>query len=504
LDDFSLVKLNGDPANKTAFADGVVKALKAYRPGVLRYWAGQLGDTIENLTAPVGARRRAGFSAFGTTAGDQQLGLHEFLQLSEAVDAEPWVVIPITISTSDASWLIDYLAGPVSTSGGARRAARGQVQPWTTMFRKIHLEFGNEAWNSIFKGGTMEYGQPYGNRAQDIFAAMRSNPNFQGSGGRENGNQGQSPTNSSPFDLVIGGQAYYPERNGSIQAACNNNDSFATAPYQQMQVDSFGAPDQLWGPAFAEAEMDSVSGNSNKTVHLVNANAAGRTVRQTVYEINFHTTAGKIDQATLDSFTPALGAGIAVADHMLILLQKFGMREQMLFALPQYSFQRGDGKTVKLWGSVVDMGVTDVRRPQFLALQMINRILRGDMLGTKQTGADPVWDQPLTNGVHLSKAHYLHSYAFAQGDSMALVLVNLSLATPLPVTFSGQAPAGAVTLNQLTSANPSDNNESGAVVVPKVSTITNFSASNPFELPPYSLSVLSWTRASASGGQSVH
>ena len=494
LDDVSLVQTNGDPTNTTAFLDAVVNALKEYNPGILRYWAGQLGDTIDNLTAPVGARQRAGYSAFGTGQDDQQMGLHEFLQLSQAVGAEPWFVLPITISTSEASWLIDYLAGPTTTVGGARRAARGQSQPWTAVFPQIHLEFGNEAWNNIFKGGSIEESQPYGNRAQEIFAAMRSNPYFfEANTITALSTRVLSPPSRGTFDLVIGGQAAYPARNAGIQSACNNNDSFATAPYQQMQVDSYSSPQQLWGPAFAEAEMDVTTGHSSQSAPLIANAAAGRTVRESVYEINFHTTAGAIDQATLDAFTPALGAGLSVADHMLMLLKRFGMRDQMLFALPQYSFQRPDGKTLRLWGSVVDMGVTDLRRPQFLALQMVNQAVVGDMLVTTHAGADPTWNQPLMNGVGLSNAHSLHSYAFSDGATHTIVLLNLSLTSSQPVTFTGLAPTGNVTINQLTSASPSDTNESGPVVVPHSALLSNFVPTSALSLPPYSLTVLSWS-----------
>jgi hypothetical protein len=117
----------------------------------------------------------------------------------------------------------------------------------------------------------------------------------------------------------------------------------------------------------------------------------------------------------------------------------------------------------------------------------------GDMLVTTHAGADPTWNQPLMNGVGLSNAHSLHSYAFSDGATHTIVLLNLSLTSSQPVTFTGLAPTGNVTMNQLTSASPSDTNESGPVVVPHSALLSNFDPTSALSLPPYSLTVLSWS-----------
>ena len=490
IDNVNLTQTNTDPSNTTAFRDPVVNALKAFSPGVLRFWAGQLGDTLDNLIADPNSRMRAGYLAWYNEQDDISYGLHEFLQLCEVVGAEPWFVVPSTFSPTDASNLIQYLAGSSGTPYGAKRAARGQATPWTSVFTKIHLEFGNEAWNGTFKGGSIEYSAPYGQRAQTLFGAMRGNAAYIG----------------SAFDLVLGGQAGWPGRNQDIQNNCNNNDSFGVAPYMMNTVDSFSDNESLYGSTFAEGEAyQSASGTSEGVANglmLQNQLAikgSNHPVPLSFYEMNLSTTQGSITQSALNSYASSVGAGLAVAETMLIQAGQ-GVITQNLFALPQYESKRPDGSTVFLWGAVVDMGVTDRRRPQFLALQLANQAIgnNGVMLQTVHTGANPTWNQPLVNTVQLNGAHYLQSFAFSNSSGNSVVVFNLHRTASLPVTFSGpNAPAGSVQMTVLTSANLMDTNETAQVVTPVSSTVNNFNPSNSLSLPPISMTVLTWGAGSS-------
>jgi hypothetical protein len=485
LDDVSLTQTDSDPSNPTAFRDPVVNTLRTLKPGVLRFWAGQLGDTLDNLIAGPYERQRSGYSAFYTSQDDISYGLPEFLQLCETVRAEPWVVVPSTFSAPEAAHLIEYLAGGSSTPYGSKRAAEGHPDPWSSSFAKIHLEFGNEAWNSTFKGGNIEYSAPYGQRARTIFGTMRGN----------------SAYNASSFDLVLGGQASWPERNRDIQNNCNNNDSFTIAPYMMNTVNSFSTSEDLFGSTFAEPEAlvsptgmaEGVSGG----MMLLNQQAlraSSHPVPLSLYEVNVHTLSGGT-QDVLNSYASSLGAGLAVADSMLQQMRR-GVLTQNLFALSQYQFLRPDKTKIFLWGAVVDMGVTDRRRPQFLALELANRAIgrNATMLQTLHSGADPTWNQPLVNTVKLTRAHYLQSFAFARGSQRSLVVFNLHRASSLPVSFSGMnAPTGAVRMQQLTSALPTDTNEDSVKVNIASQTLAGFDPSDTLSLPPYSMTVLSWT-----------
>jgi hypothetical protein len=488
MDDVSLTQTNSDPANVTAFRDPVVSALKTLQPGVLRFWAGQLGDTLDNLIADPFGRQRAGYLASSVGQYDISYGLPEFLQLCAAIGAEPWFVVPSTFSTTEAANLIEYLAGSSSSPYGAKRAAQGNPDPWTRSFARIHLEFGNEAWNSTFRGGTIEYAAPYGNRAQDIFAAMRADDSY----------------SAAAFDLVLGGQAAWPGRNRDIQNHCNNNDSFAIAPYMMNTVNSFSDNEDLFGSAFAEPEaFVSPTGTAEgltggmMTLNRQAIQNSSHPVPLALYEMNLNAPRGRITQSGTDSFASSLGAGLAVVDAMLQQMGQ-GVVTQNLWNLSQYKFVRPDGITAYLWGAVVDMGVTNQRRPQYLAMQLANQAIgtNAAMLQTVQSGANPTWDQPLVNSVRLAGAHYLQSFAFSSGSNKSLIVFNLHRTRSLPVTFSGaNAPSGAVVMEELTSVSPSDNNESLEAVRITGPVPVAVGPSHPISLPPYSMTSFVWRSA---------
>ena len=491
LDNVSLTQTDSNPANPTAFRDPVVNTLQSLQPGVLRFWASQLGDTLDNLIADPYGRQRSGYSAWSTEQDDISYGLHEFLQLCESLGAEPWIVVPATFSSTDASNLIEYLAGSSGTPYGSKRATLGHPAPWIGSFSKIHLEFGNESWNPNFKGGAIEYPDAYGQRAQTIFGAMRGNAAYI----------------SSAFDLVLGGQASSPGRNQFSQNYCNNNDSFAVAPYMMNTVNSFSNNEDLFGSTFAEPEayISPTGSAEGLTGGLMTLNqqaiqGSSHPVPLVMYEMNMSTLEGSITQAALNSYVSSLGAGLAVTDAMLQQMTK-GVLTQNLWNLSQYNYVRADGSSVYLWGAVVDMGVTNQRRPQYLALQMANQAIgtNAAMLQTVHSGANPTWDQPLVNTVQMTGAHYVQSFAFSSGSNYSLIVFNLHRTAALPVTFSGtNAPSGTVQLTTLTSANITDTNEAAEVVSPVTSVLTSFDPTAAFSLPRYSMTVLTW-----SGGTST-
>ncbi len=478
LDDVSLTQTDGDPTNTTAFRDAVVNALREYHPGILRYWVEDLGDTLDNELASPFGRMRAGYTSryvARVNLIDVMYGLHEFLELCELIGAEPWYVVPTTFSTQEMSNLIEYLGGPTSTTYGARRSARGHPIPWTNVFSRIHLEFGNESWNNTdYYGGAISDMVSYGNRSSELFGVARSSPYF----------------SSAKFNLVAGGQADFPNRNIAIHNASANHDALAVAPYFGGYTDSFSTNEDLFGPLFAEPEMVNQTGYMRTNFN--NIQSSSRPVPLAVYEVNLSTTApSAIPQATLDSFTPSVGAGIAVADHMLMMLRDLAIRDQNLYSLTQYANGRSDGKYVLLWSTVRDMGVTDRRRPQFLACALANQALSGDLVRATQSGDNPIWNQPLVNRIQYPTAHFIQSYAFSSGAQRSVIVFNLSRTDALSVNFTGiNAPRGRVTFKQLTSANITDRNESAQTVAVTTQTISGFDPAQPLSLPPFSMTLL--------------
>jgi hypothetical protein len=480
IDDVALQQTNSSTTNPTAFRDDVVNALEELNPGTIRMMGGaSLGSDLLNQIQPPFGRYREGFNADGTSVSAIPYGIHEFLQLCQTVGSDPYLTIPTATTPAEMTDFIEYLTGNGSDPYSALRISRGQVAPWSSVFGKIHLELGNETWNGIFKGESMLY-PGYPQWANTVFSAARQTPGFE----------------ASQFDLILSGWAAVPGYMSQELSTGNQQDSIDIAPYLL-----FSANDEsqatMFGALFAEPELfDSAGGEVYRDIQAASAaaSATSGSTNLNVYETNLSPIEGTITETELNALTPSVGAGIAHTEHMLQMM-RLGVKYQNAFSLPQYQFVRSDNKVVDLWGIVVDMGTTNRRRPQFLTQALANSVIGGTMLQTSQTGANPTWNQPLSSdGVVFNGAHYLQSFAYLNGTTASVVLFNLNLTTALPVTFSGEnAPTGTVQVTQITSANITDNNETSNVVQPTTQTLSSFNGSAGISLPPFSMTVLSWT-----------
>ena len=491
LDDVQLERVDGSASNTTAFRDEVVDTLFALKPGVIRFMDNgtSFGSTLDDLLAPQLARRRGGSLYKTAREEDIPIGLHDALALAQAIHAEPWYTLPGTLSTAEGSHLIEYLAGPPSSPYGAVRAALGQQAAWTTVFPVIHLELGNEMWNAgTYGGASLAAPAAYSGRTNQIFSTMRQSSGFK----------------AASFDLILGAQAENVWLTPQELKAGNQQDSISFAPYLFGQFNDASSNEAVFGAMFAEPEFEDTSGIMAQQVAATRA-APHRTA-PAVYEVNLGTstsTNNTITQADLDRVVPSLGAGLAVADHMLLMLRELGITNQCVFALPEFANQflePGDGsKTVPLWGSVIDMGgPTNLRRPTYLAEQVVNQALLPEELITHLTGANPTWYQASSSNdaVGPGHPHLLQTFAFRDGAHRTLILINLSRTGSLPVTLSGpNKPYSTVTETRLASSAITDTNELDAKVAPTTRILGGFNPGAPYTLPPFSLTVLDWQAA---------
>jgi len=472
LDDVSLSPAGPAP---TAFRDEVVQTLRDLHPGMLRYMdnGASFGSSLDNLLATSAHRRRAGYSTQQTRAEDIPIGIPEFLTLCEAVGADPWITLPPGLSTTEAARLIEYLASPAQTP------QRGH-QLWTDAFHTIHLELGNEQWNSgSFSGATINDPKAYAQHATAVFAAMRNSKNFQ----------------PGKFDLVIGSWYAVPWWSQQELANSANTDTIAVASYLFATFNDAHSEEAIFGTMLAQPEQ--VDSRSTGLMSQQATAAAAAHKNLAVYETNLGTMTGSASQSDLDSTVPSLGAALAVTDHMLLMLRDLGITTQNFFALPEFrndfTNPSGQKETMPLWGAVVDMGgATNRRRPTFLALQLLNSALLSTEITTDISGPNPTWNQPLSTNdkIALDHAHELQTFAFAEGTRRSLILLNLSRTQSLPVRFDGsEAPNGGVTQTVLTAPHITDSNELQDLVEPHP---TPYSAAET--LPPHSLTVLTWSK----------
>jgi hypothetical protein len=259
----------------------------------------------------------------------------------------------------------------------------------------------------------------------------------------------------------------------------------AIAPYLMHSVTRWANDDELYGALLAEPEYMSRVGVIQTAQNLT----GGR--RMAVYEVNLHTTEGTVTQEVLDRFAPSAAAGVAVAGHMLRMLRDHGIRDQMLYSLPQFQYKRSDGKVVRLWGAVVEMGAEGRKRPQFLTESMANRAIRGDLMRVEVSGENPTHDVPEGNdGVQLKGVHEIDAYAFQEGRSHGLIVFNYGLhqSRRIALDAPGLANNPGVNLWRLVSPGPGASNES----VVQVRVEKEPFRGTELSLAPCSMAVLEW------------
>ena len=485
LDDV-LVTEEASKTNPTAFRNAVVDTLEKLKPGIIRYTdtGADTGSTIDNMIAPPFARLRAGYSTQSTVQEDIPLGLHEALQLCQVVGAEPWYSLPATASPEEVNHLIEYLAGPSSSVYGSKRAALGQVAPWTTVFRTIHIEYGNELWNQgTFYGAAIADPAVYGRRAGELFGAARSSSWYE----------------AEKFDLILGSWAAVPWWTSQELANSSHYDSIAIAPYLFYKLEDTSSSEAIFGPMFAEPEMIDALDKGYVVQQAKAARNAPHPTRLSVYEVNLGTESGAAPQSMVDAVVPSIAAGLTLTEHMLLMMRDLGITDQAAYALPGHDSKFNNpadrSERMPLWGMVIDMGgPKKLQRSQFLAEELANEAILPTMLETKLTGANPTWRQTKSknNDIEIDRAHYLQTFAFSDGVHRSLIVFNLSRDRALPITVSGKAaPAASVEVSQLTSKQITDNNERSEAVV-----IRNTSPQNihtvPYSLPPFSMTVFKW------------
>ena len=480
IDDMEIRK--ADQRNPTAFSDSFVNKLIDYRPGVLRAWGHNLGNSLDNLIAEPWARKTREYDPHVARPEKWDYSLHEFLQLCEYVKAEPWYVIPPTLSGAELQNLMAYLAAPAGSHPYAnKRAELGRSEPWVNSFTKIHIEFGNEMWGGNtsgdpFRGASLWDGFMVGRIGGERLAFMRNSPHY-----------------TPKVNLILGGQAGFPERQEEIESSSSNHTSIAVAPYwgQNFNVLNENAIYQsIYAMAYEQVQP---YGKMYKSSQYLKQ--GGSNTELMVYEINSHWTTGNIDIHFRNEILTSQASGIALPLHMLYTQERLGVRRQAAFTALQYSqglFGRPHDKA-RIWGIWRDLEMTGRERPLGLAAKIVNKAIMGDFIETLESGRNPMWQQNAVNGIAQQiEVPYIHSFGFKRGNEYSLVLFNLNLLGPEKVKLAFPTPIDSkATVHTLAAARYSDDNETSE----KVKIVTediNIYEGFIYELPADSIVVLQW------------
>jgi hypothetical protein len=426
LDDASLEPM---AEGSGAFRREVVEALEKLKPGYLRDWQGQLGDTFENLIATPDARRSDRYRP----GNDDRWGysLPEFLDLCKKVGANPWVILPTTFNDSEYEAFGRYLADRIKQDG----------------FTEAVAEFGNENWNGgVFRSGGFPNPHTHGLVAQRAFA------NFK---------KGAGP--QAPIRLTVNGQHVNPDYALKMLDSAPDANMLAVAPYVLHHVNRSDFTDEPWDLLF----------KTDPYLPVYESSVLKRKKELAVYEVNFHTTGGDLAPDLREQIVTGAASGSGLAKRMLESVNA-GVRRQCVYNLAQYDFSLPDRNWVKLWGIMRDLGPTQRMRPTGLALLMLNSALPGEAHALRMSGPN---------------AESLTAAAFLRKDGWSLAVVSASAqATEVSIKFPPPRPAPSRLL-RLDAASPSSSNENTEEVRIAGQAIT---AKQPIKLtlPPWGFLVL--------------
>jgi len=175
LDDVSLQQSNSSSGNQSAFRDEVVNALQDLHPGTIRMVSAG-SDVLAQLASPF-ARPGQTQNNDVTSVQGTAYGIQEFLQLCAAVGADPWITVPASTTPAEMTALVEYLTGEGSDTWSALRIARGQAEPWTSVFGKVHIELENATGVSGSASQPMD-SSAYAGLSNAVFGAARRSPGY--------------------------------------------------------------------------------------------------------------------------------------------------------------------------------------------------------------------------------------------------------------------------------------------------------------------------------------
>ncbi len=468
------VILEEDNQNPTAFNDRLVTRLQNLQPGVLRDWGDQLGSSLDNQLAVPHARKHTGYSPKFRIGDNYHYSLHEFLVLSQLLESEPWYVIPTGFTPEEMQNLAAYLAAPVGAHPYADlRASLGQAEPWTSVFSTIHLEFGNEIWGANensdpFIGATVRGGERAGFLASLRFDQLKDSPYF----------------DASDYNLTIGGQTFFPDRQREIEQNSTEHDAIGLAPYFGS-LDNYQTPEEMFLPLYAHAHETVAAGSQvRQSEALIDAEMQGTEID--IYEINFRAVFGDAPAETRNEFLTSLAGGMSLPLTMLSYQNEMGIHNLAAYQAVQFSTKVGDDY-LRSFGLLRDLNATGFKRPTWLGLEIANKAIQGDLITTLQTGAPTFQDGG-------NDIPYVQSYAYRDGGNYGLILFNLHLSDSQTVEIvMPSTPNAAGTQHLLSADSPLADNESAENVVITTTPLTDLAQNDTFDIPPHSMLVLQWT-----------
>jgi hypothetical protein len=466
--------------------------LTQVKPGILRTLQ-MGGSTVSNtIMPPLGMvpYMSSPWDYAGSNYGRNATayGMHEFFQLCETLDCEPWFSLPGTLRADEMRQYMEYLGAVSNVGMGRLRTALGHPQPWTKTLRRIHVEFGNEAWNSA--SGYLAGGFNGPDYWSNLFAIARASQYY-----------------TNTILLHAAGQNFSASMSRRIIGDTPTADHYAIAPYVLQNLDTNdlilnNTDEKLfhWLAAY-HLELMNAKGMPEQGVVMTNTG-----VEFSVYEFNHHTTRGPADAVSINKLLMSLAAGVNIGNSMLTMLKKYGMRSQCFFTFIQHHYNSTDlpagTNEIRLWGGMLNFRAGQQRmRPTGMAVAAINQALQGDLVATTHSGDNPQFTARgrFYNFTTNRTVRYpaLQSYAFKDGFMRGLVICNLAVTSHYTVALAlNHNVLGNTAGTWLMSGSYMTNNNEFETSVPQVvltnMTMAGFTNGVLLTMPPASLRALRW------------
>jgi hypothetical protein len=407
--------------NPTPFRDPVVEVFRDLNPGVVRYlrnsrdnFANMIQPTIGQYTRRDDPHRREGF------------GTHEFYEFCAYIGARPWANMAGTTKPEEIDQMMEYHGAPADVGFGKVRAKLGQEEPWTEVFDKIYIQFGNEVVTFF---GTGFQGPGYWSA---LLERAKASPYY----------------DPDKFVFVInkqgGGIRWLSQHHPEYDAGTINGYHIFGVYDEQIERagDEAGFYDWVFASAWHMWMDEQHNGNWRDLQAMRDLG-----LEPTVYEGgNYHSTfstEGKAPMERINKMNAGRAGGMSATHTMLLLMKHWNAGPQLSFNLSQRTFSPGGAfgnlpEPLRGWGGVLNLGDPETRRyrPRFLALKMANRAIFGDLVETVHEGEDPTFEVTNLFGAAYSESKSpelmtvsdiprIHSYGFAAEDGRrGLILVS--------------------------------------------------------------------------------
>lgn len=467
----------------------IIEQLKSFQPSNLRLWAAQVnlgyGRSLDSAIGPIFQAQ----TEFNDTGADSPIGvgLHDELKLCKEVGANPWIIVSTMWFTEEYANFIEYLAGPPDSAYGKKRAALGQVEPWTKVFPKLMIETGNEAWNSTFHPqGFIGRPKLYGQWSERIFQTMKASPHFP----------------KDQVEFVLNGFIHSTKRPyGYASQAVENSPSAdaADVAYYTGGWDGVGMPDSA-NPKENWLNILTYTHRMLRPLSLdfVKANEEigkerGRPVHSLVYEAGPGYTLPKPTGLNMEEQREGKSLG-----HAINALESFmqniadGFREQNFFLFKNGHFWSSHNRA---WEPHIVWQMLGLRNTQ----------LKGDLITAKALECPkisiPASVRNLKNQLDdtvtqrkfpaLNDLELIRCYPFKEGNRYSYMLVSLQLDKSTPVTVNlPVAMKASAKIFQIADPDIAAHNIDKLAVRVQEREVKDFAQSYQLEVPSHSVTVI--------------